>query len=104
MVREQRVAGIASFFEDSVAQLGPLVDEQLGGVTPLTPGVVPGRDELVRKHSDVTGLSAAATLLRVRSVAIDGMPLAVDPDIRDPVRGVAGRFPDHGLALPVSPG
>ena len=80
------------------------MDKQLGRVAPLTPGVVPGRDELVRKDCDVTGLAAASALLRVRRVAVDRMPLAVDPDIRAAVRGVAGRLPDHGLAFPVPPG
>jgi len=104
VVRKQGVAGVAPFLEDAVSELGPLVDEQLGGVAPLTPSVVPGGDELVRKDGDVTGLAATAALLSVRRVAVDGMPLAVDPDIRVAVRRVARRFPDHGLAFPVPPG
>jgi hypothetical protein len=56
------------------------------------------------KDCDVTGLATASALLGVGSVSIDGMPLAVNPEIRVPVRVVAGGFPDDRLALAVAPG
>lgn len=79
------------------------MDKQLCWVTPLPPRLIPSSDELVREDSDVTGLAAALALLRIRSISVDRVPEAVYPDIRVPVRVIAGRLTDDSLAFAVSP-
>ncbi len=58
----------------------------------------------MREDCNVTGLAAASTLLCVGSLSVDGMLVAVDPDVGPAVGRVTVGLPDDRLTLSVSPG
>ena len=78
--------------------------KKLGRIPPQLPGVVPSSHKLGWEHSNVPWLSAASTLLGIRSFSIEWMFVAVYPDVGGSVGCVGVRFPDDRLALSVAPG
>jgi hypothetical protein len=79
------------------------MDKELGRITPQPPSVIPGSNKLGWEHSNVPWLSATPALLGIRSFPIEGMLVAVYPDVGGSVGCVGVRFPDDGLALSVAP-
>ena len=69
-------------FSRLLPELGPLVDDDLGGVSPRGPGLVEACEERLGEGDELAGSAAAPALLREGALTVNGVGRASYHHIR----------------------